>query len=211
MRSLFPKAGWMIAGVLALYVLSALAGAVTGGPLDPPGAPGPTMRTIDTIPPSWFRLLNSGDGAGDGCGSSRFVCVLGGQGVFDAETGLVWQRDASANAAIWSDAVNYCRDLVIADRKGWRLPTAPELSTLIDMSGTFGRVPDNDPFIGIQMSEASPLDPYWTSTDDAATAGFATVVQFAFGSLQGWPKDGSPSSVALERVWCVRGGPASDG
>ena len=203
MKKWLVRTGWMAAGVAALYAAAALAGSALGGPLDPPGPPGPTMRTLDTIPPSWFRLLASNDGGGDGCSSSRFGCVMGGQAVIDLETGLVWQREAGNGAPLWETGVNLCRDLVIQNRKGWRLPTASELSSLIDMSGAVLKLPAGHPFTGLQTVDAD--DPHWTFTPDASAAGFVTVVFFGTGGTQTWPKTGSPAQF-LERVWCVRAG-----
>ena len=50
------RAGWLIAGVLALFVVAALTGVVSGGPLDPPGAPSatgtlPQVEPRSPIPP----------------------------------------------------------------------------------------------------------------------------------------------------------------
>ncbi|HZP57674.1 MAG TPA: right-handed parallel beta-helix repeat-containing protein [Dehalococcoidia bacterium] len=36
------RAGWLVAAVLALFVIAAVTGVARGGPLDPPGTPGPT-------------------------------------------------------------------------------------------------------------------------------------------------------------------------
>jgi hypothetical protein len=41
-RGLVERAGWALAGALALALLATLAGIVDAGPLDPPGPPGPT-------------------------------------------------------------------------------------------------------------------------------------------------------------------------
>ena len=52
------RAGWVLAGVLALLLVAALAGVVRGGPLDPPGSPGPTDATQITALP--FTITTSG-------------------------------------------------------------------------------------------------------------------------------------------------------
>ena len=207
MKKWLVRFGWMAAGIAALYAVSALAGAALGGPLDPPGPPSSTYKSLEIIPPSWVLLRDASDGDINGCNSTRFACVMGGEAVFDGETGLVWQAQANNGAADLTDALNYCRDLVIANRKGWRVPTAPELSSLVDMAGTSGKVPDGNPFSGILMSSGSPRYPYWTTTSDATTPGNVTIVEFVNGALQGWsPTPGTPGSVALEQVWCVRAG-----
>ena len=53
------RAGWLVAGVLALFVVAAMTGIVSGGPLDPPGAPAPTQKTLDEVPGSWSRALSA--------------------------------------------------------------------------------------------------------------------------------------------------------
>lgn len=47
--TLVSRAGWVIAGVLALFVAGALSGVVTGGPLDPPGTP--PQSTLPQVEP----------------------------------------------------------------------------------------------------------------------------------------------------------------
>ena len=91
-NNIINRAGWLVAGVLALFVVAAMTGVVSGGPLDPPGAPAPTQKTLDEIPGSWSRALS----ATGGCTSERFQCVLGDVAVLDRETGLVWERVPSA-------------------------------------------------------------------------------------------------------------------
>ncbi len=52
MQRMFHKAGWGVAGALALLVVAALTGIVHGGPLDPPaGVPAPTMKTLQQVEP----------------------------------------------------------------------------------------------------------------------------------------------------------------
>lgn len=47
MTSLLNRAGWVVAGVLALLVVASLAGVVHGGPLDPPSPPASSPGGID--------------------------------------------------------------------------------------------------------------------------------------------------------------------
>ena len=42
MRTIFGRAGWAVAGALALAIVAMVARGAAGGPLDPPGTPGPT-------------------------------------------------------------------------------------------------------------------------------------------------------------------------
>jgi hypothetical protein len=199
----------MGAGVAALYALSALAGAVQAGPLDPPGPPTPTLRTLSSIPPSWFREFASNDGDGAGCNSTRFTCVMNGLAVLDNETGLVWERDAGTTNPTFSGAMIECHQFVTADnRKGWRLPTADELATLIDTSQSPFRVPAGHPFTNVVGTANGP---YWTSTTDPDLASTSVVVDFVTGDvLFDWPKGGTPPQI-LEHVWCVRAPGGNDG
>jgi hypothetical protein len=56
MHTTISRAGWLVAGVLALFVVAAMTGVVRGGPLDPPGAPSatgtlPQVEPRSPIPP----------------------------------------------------------------------------------------------------------------------------------------------------------------
>jgi hypothetical protein len=56
MHTHINRAGWLVAGVLALFVAAAMTGIVNGGPLDPPGAPSatgtlPQVEPRSPIPP----------------------------------------------------------------------------------------------------------------------------------------------------------------
>jgi parallel beta-helix repeat protein len=48
---LLDRAGWAVAGALAVAGIALLAGVVRAGPLDPPGAPSPTGKTLDQVEP----------------------------------------------------------------------------------------------------------------------------------------------------------------
>ena len=80
-------------------------------------------------PPDKSKTLPANDGEPDGCNSSRFKCVMGGEAVLDKQTGLTWARNTNiaAGKKPWQEAVKFCQDLEIGNRKGWRLPTKEEL------------------------------------------------------------------------------------
>jgi hypothetical protein len=91
--------------------------------------------------------------------------------------------------------------LTIDNRKGWRLPTAAELATLIDTTGSPFRVPANSPFTNVG---GFGIGPYWTSTVDPASSIAVLVVDFATGNvLFNWPKAGTGQEF-VEHFWCVR-------
>jgi hypothetical protein len=186
MTSIFPKAGWMLAGVLALYVLSALAGVVTGGPLDPPGAPAPSTF----LPPSWHGALTAA--GADSCATQRFDCVLGDQAVLDHETGLVWERDAASATGEWEAAFDACAKLELpGGRNGWRLPKVSELSSLRDNDAQ--NLPPGHPFQNVADI------PYWTIT------GSPLFVQVHYAITFDAPfVIGTYVNAGLHGTWCVR-------
>ena len=163
---------------------------IGAGELEPSALPGPTMKTLDEIPPTWSQTLPA---------SERFVLVLNNdEAVLDKETGLVWAKDANlaGGAKTWEQAVLYCRDLNIGGRKGWRLPTVEELASLVDMTGpgTDGTIlPEGHPFINVQSSN------YWSSTTYEAASDYAWLVPMPHGSVGSLAKTNSFS------VWPVRG------
>ena len=54
--------------------------------------------------------------------------------VLDKQTGLMWQRSASASRIVWKDGFDYIEKLNAENFSGyndWRYPTKDELATLI--------------------------------------------------------------------------------
>src|SRR5574341_553937 len=101
------RIGWLLAGVLALFTIASIATEVSGGPLDPPGSPSSTLKTLEEIPGTWSRILTSS--GGDSCATQRFDCVLDlDEAVLDNETGLVWERNPSGTSTTWDDAQIDC-------------------------------------------------------------------------------------------------------
>ena len=116
-------------------------------------------------PPDKNKTLPANDGGPDGCNSSRFKCLMGGEAVLDKQTGLTWARNANiVNKEItWQEAVKFCQDLEIGNRKGWRLPTKEELITILDTSQSKPALPDGHPFVNVQTGGSS-WGGYWSST-----------------------------------------------
>jgi hypothetical protein len=168
------------------------------------------MRTLDELQPAWNKQLASNDGSSDpgvgiGCNSTRFKCsfYFGGQAnaVLDAETGLTWWRQAgNVNAAgNWSTAIGHCAEFVVNNRSGWRLPTEPELRSLMDTSSQDAyQFPAGHPFIFLPPSNTV----FWTSTADPANAANAIVVEFGTGFALGSRSSAKTSNFV---PWCVRG------
>lgn len=115
---------------------------------------------IPTVPDK-TKTLPANDGGPDGCNSSRFKCMIGGDAVLDKQTGLTWARNADIpkGKLPWLEAVRFCKDLEIGNRKGWRLPTKDELIALLDTSQSVPALPEGHPFKNVQT-----FGRYWTST-----------------------------------------------
>jgi hypothetical protein len=186
----------MVAGVLALFVVSTMTQVVRGGSLDPPGVPGSTMLDLSELQPSWHQILPSNNGAGDGCSSTRFQCVMGDVAVLDKETGLVWQRTVAADSA---DVVSFtmCETMALGGRYGWHIPTVAEMRSLLDDSAD--HLPDGHPFVGVLT--ASP-DIFWTNTRSTGV-----VFILNLDAPDQYPSD---NGTGMYRRWCVRGGTAWD-
>ena len=191
------KLAWSLVAALAVAVVASLAGVVRGGPLDPTSAPSSTMKTLDEIPPSWSQTLS----ATGGCTSQRFACVLGGAGVLDKETGLVWDKNPEADQA-WLTARAGCRNAVIGNRKGWSLPTLNELQSLVE-PGSNPKVPPGNPFSVILTTS---LDFYWTATENPADSSMAWTIGFFSGNHVEKAKDETSGRHTL----CVRSGGRED-
>ncbi len=177
----------MVAFVATSLFFPSLIGA---GDLEPSAAPGPTMKTLDQIPPTWSQKLPVAE---------RFELVMGDEAVLDKETGLVWAQDANLyNGNItWQQAIDYCRNLSIADRKGWRLPTVEELASLVDSTQTHPCIPSGHPFINVQSATVSY---YWSSTTYEGDSTRAWCVTMSSGYV------GYGIKSASHFVWPVRGG-----
>ena len=132
-------------------------------------------------------------------GATRFKLVLDDAAVLDKETGLVWERIPVASKTTWSLACTSCFKKEVANRKGWRLPTIEELSTLVDSSNNNPSLPINHPFNNIQYDVR-----YWTKTTVNWVTTYAWAVSFSNGSVNEESKDDS------RYCWCVRGGYGPD-
>jgi len=185
------------------------------GDLEPVDPPGPTMHTLEQIysatnsqadriynKPIWkiwgrpfidwpdndrFALTVDGFLPGGG--------ILWGQMVLDKETGLIWARNAYLDVSKpWTVAIDFCRRITISNRQGWRMPTAEELASLLDMSVQGSpKLPSGHPFENVQNS-------YWTSTTREGDSGDAWNVSMTNG-ISGYIGKGT-----YRYAWPVRGG-----
>jgi hypothetical protein len=176
-------------------------GAAVAGDLEPPAPPGPTMKTLGQIPPTWSQSLDSTDGEPDGCNSSRFKCVLGGVAVLDMETGLVWERNPFNDYTNWPTSIDACLQKTVGNRGGWRLPRAEEIFSLIDRSSGLPRLPASHPFTGLQGSTV-----YYSTTLVATDESKAWGLSVDLMQNQVSPGQAPISGPGYTSYWCVRGG-----
>jgi len=192
-------------GTAVVTCLVVVLGFGTGwaGDLEPSAPPGPTMKSLDEIVPTWSQIRDSTDGEPDGCNSSRFKCVLGDEAVLDMETGLVWQRTPSNDSSQpWADAFGSCLHKVTGDRAGWRMPTGEEFLSLVDhSSGTNQSLPASHPFTGIL--EMTCYFSASTQVPDPTRAW-----GFGCSGVNGSAGCGlcDLAKTQPKRIWCVRGG-----
>lgn len=104
--------------------------------------------------------------------------------VLDKETGLVWAKDANLAMTSgydvdglleWQNAVDYCRNLEIGGRKGWRLPAVEELASLVDMSQS------GPPYVPPGVFNNVQFTNYWSSTEHEGDSVNAWVVEMDNG------------------------------
>jgi hypothetical protein len=125
----------------------------------------------------------------------------GSEAVLDKETGLVWERTPATTTPKWYQARLDCTARTTGNRKGWRLPSIPELASVIDPSVAFPgpTLPSGHPFLTVQSAN------YWSATTNAVLPGTAWGVLFSSGNVNVILKiDPRP------HLWCVRGGMNAD-
>jgi hypothetical protein len=172
----------LIFGLMALGLLAGAA--LTASPAQAVDAVGPSYAK-----PAWDQQIAPAD---------RFVVLTnwGSQAVLDKETGLVWERTPTLQVTTWSNARLACTGRTIGNRKGWRLPSVVELSSLIDRSVSPGpTLPVGHPFVGVLAAS------YWSAATYAVNPIDAWYVYFGDGFTGEANKTGSSGP-----VWCVRGG-----
>jgi hypothetical protein len=183
---------WMGLGVIgAIWLLTTVATVVEGGDLDPPGAPGSTMQTLDDLVPSWHKKIVDSD--------DRFRDFGQAEGyILDRETGLVWEQTPSVSTMDWDSAVRHCYERTVTGEvgasKGWRLPTVEELMTLVEPTIVIpAYLPFEHPFLGISGI-------FWTATTDPS---FATEA-YVWNTQLLDPSTLHNKAGQSHRAWCVR-------
>lgn len=184
MKRLLP----LIAAFICTW--TTLPSTVSAGNLEPPAAPAPTMRSLEEQKPAWNKIIPA---------NQRFVDALDGSAVLDKETGLVWAKSPPSTQFFWVDAMVEVPKMTIAGRRGWRVPTVDELSSLIDMEAPVvsnqPRLPSGHPFQNVKLYW------YWSSTL-ALEADHVWAVYMGNDSSVGTPDKANSNYY----VWPVRGG-----
>ena len=123
----------------------------------------------------------------------------GRRAVLDRETGLVWEQSPQTTNHTWLDARFQCANKNIGGRKGWRLASFVELTSLVDPVGVVLALPPGHPFINVQAGS------YWSATTSAENSEQAWYVVFGTGNLATIEK-----TFSFGFAWCVRGGMNAD-
>jgi hypothetical protein len=111
--------------------------------------------------------------------------------VRDLGTGLTWQRVLPTRTFAFQDALAYCGHLDVDGHKDWRVPSMPELVSIVDERAS-------NPAIDSTAFPETPAEPFWTSSRFGDRSLEAWHVSFDHGSaLYGLLK-------ATYRVRCVR-------
>jgi hypothetical protein len=140
---------------------------------------------------------------------SRFVVLasFNNEAVYDQETGLVWEQAPTDSTRAWYLAQSECNSRAVGNRKGWRLPTIQELTSLIDptVPSPGPTLPAGHPFSNVHIPTAIESALYWSATtvDSPSSPTDAWVVEFGAGGVGNFGKLRPGSTYH----WCVRGGP----
>ena len=120
----------------------------------------------------------------------------------DRQTGLVWDAEpvGSDKTVTWNLARDHCINRTVSwnGQKGGRLPSIPELASLVDTTSdscTMDNIclPDGHPFPTVTSAG------YWSASTDADDPSLAWRVFFFDGNVGGLDKGIS------RHPWCVRG------
>ena len=142
--------------------------------------------------PSWDQTLPP---------AQRFIVLsnMNQEAVLDRETGLVWERTPVTNVGVSSQVVGVhsCLGKTTGGKRGWRLPTYPELTSLLDptipSSSLQPALPAGHPFnLGLAAL-------FWTSTPQRNSENFYLVNVYD-STNTGTQNQNSPGV----RAWCVR-------
>jgi hypothetical protein len=183
------KRQWFFTITMGALVLGGLLTAGFGSGGDPAAlAQSAGVIDLSGVPPNWDKALPS---------AQRFVVLeaFNNDAVRDNNTGLVWERSPQTATATWNGARFTCINKNVGGQKGWRLPSIPDLASLIDPSVT---PPGPTLLSGHPFHNVQPAG-YWSATTSAEDSSDAWFVYFGIGFVD------SDSKTHTGHVWCVRG------
>ena len=151
------------------------------------------MSRMKAIPTALVGLLALFSASGTPFAADRFTLVLGGAGVKDHQTGLVWEQAPDLEHDVWSRSVERCAAKRVGGKHGWRAPTIQEIKTLIDPNQKDPALPKGHPFANIKSAI------FWTATPHPTDDIVAWQVSFFSGEPVTDQKSGT------RRMWCVLG------
>jgi len=131
-------------------------------------------------------------------GAHRFVLLIpfASAAVLDRETGIVWARSPIPGTFTWAGAHDFCNTLTIGNRKGWRVPTIQELTSILSVGlGYPNNLEPTHPFQGLPLV----TQPIWSATTNAGNT-----AQAWYMVLQGGVSNNLPKTPTQAVCWCVR-------
>lgn len=154
-----------------------------------PDKGGGSAMDLSGVTQNWDKVLPA---------SQRFTVLeaFNNEAVRDNETGLVWERSPDMTFFTWSNALRHCANRIVGGRFGFRLPSMPELASLLTSVSNPtipSYLPPDHPFTNIQPSA------YRTATSDANVPTNAWAVSIGGGVV------GTGSKSDPDPAWCVRG------
>lgn len=118
----------------------------------------------------------------------------------DRQTGLVWDASPDVDIRTWTEARFHCSNTrTWLGQKGGRLPSMPELASLVDTTSTLCTgggpcLPNGHPFNNVQSAR------YWSASTWDNNTIRAWDVNFLNGIV-----NTSAKAASMGRAWCVRG------
>jgi hypothetical protein len=103
-----------------------------------------------------------------------FTHHLTGRKLTDNITGLMWQQAVPSATYTWANAVAYCPTLTLAGHTDWRLPTAMELMSIVDLG-------QPNPSINGTYFPSTPSNIFWSASPVAGSPSPAWYVNFTSG------------------------------
>lgn len=142
--------------------------------------------TLDYFSSSYYARCVRGDGSALGDLHATGLTVT------DDSNQLMWQAGTNGASIVWSQALDYCRNLTLGGYNDWRLPDIKEAMTLVD----FGKP---NPSLDALLFPGSSFE-FWTATTTKTNPFYAFRIQFNYyGYIQANFK-----TTANSRARCVR-------